>query len=180
MRVVPWCSRNQNLQQAYSWKKYFSAKFMLYKKFVPEIHSPEGEVELQRLGVDIAEGSAEHGQSVEGDDAVGRVDHQVLRQARLTYHFCILNSVLLIFSRNMLSKQELINKIFNDIFLVKRKEVEVFVQHFYTFQKRNFHEAEKIFYKFSENISLPRKTALAGLLDPHENSSATYRLPVLL
>ena len=71
---------------------------MLYKKFVPEIHSPEGEVELQRLGVDIAEGSAEHGQSVEGDDAVGRVDHQVLRQARLTYHFCILNSVLLIFS----------------------------------------------------------------------------------
>ncbi len=51
---------------------------------VPKIHGPEGEVELEWLRVHVAEGCAEHGKAVEGDDAVWRVDHQVFREAGLS------------------------------------------------------------------------------------------------
>ncbi len=59
----------------YKTKKYYTFEG---QSVAPEVHGPEGEVELEGLCVHIAEGCAEHGKAVEGDDAIWRIDHEVL------------------------------------------------------------------------------------------------------
>ena len=51
----------------------------------PQVESLEGGVELGRLVTDVAHGGGEHGETMEGNDSTGWVDHHVV-------HGCILPS----------------------------------------------------------------------------------------
>ena len=48
-----------------------------------EVERPEGEEQLPGVVVDVAQGHAVHGEAVEGNDPVGRVDDCVLQAGRL-------------------------------------------------------------------------------------------------
>ena len=48
-----------------------------------EVERPEGEEQLPGVVVDVAQGHAVHGEAVEGDDPVGRVDDGVLQAGGL-------------------------------------------------------------------------------------------------
>ena len=50
----------------------FMSSYVFASLAVPEVHGLEGEVHLDRVVVDVAEGGAEHGEAVEGDDAAAK------------------------------------------------------------------------------------------------------------